>query len=219
MSTLILVIFSFFIQTGTPLKSQLENYMNKNLTNYTNSGEYEFEIIKLPKLYKEIVLLKPNEFNIKGNFVYLPVKIVKNSGRVVKTFLTIKVKIFRNVLVTKKRINRKENLKPENFRYEKRDITIIKGTPIYKLDRIRLYRSKVLKQPDNVLTSEIIEKIPIVNVGDELMAKYVTGNILVTFRAFARQEGASGDVISVITKDKKLFKGKIFDSKNLNIVE
>ena len=108
----------------------------------------------MPDSYKKIELLKPNEFNLKGNLIYIPVKIVKNSGRVIKSIVTVKVKIFRNVFVTKKQINRRENLKPDDFKYKKKDITVIKGTPVYSLDKIDLYRSKVRKQPGDVLTAE-----------------------------------------------------------------
>ncbi|HED07021.1 MAG TPA: flagellar basal body P-ring formation protein FlgA [Ignavibacteria bacterium] len=219
MSVLILIILSLFIQTSVPFKNQLKNYMNKNLANYTTSKSYEYEILQLPDSYKSIELLKPNEFKLKGNLVYLPVKILKNSGRVIKSIITVRVKIFRNVIVTKKQINRREKLEPDDFKYERKDITVIKGTLIYSLDKIDLYRSKVRKQPGDVLTAESIEKAPIVNVGDELRAKYINGNVLVTFQAFARQEGAAGDTITIITKDKKLFKGKIIDSKNLILIE
>ncbi len=219
MSVLVLVILSFFIQTNVPFKKQLENYLNKNISNYATTEGFEYEILKLPDSYKSIELLKPNEFNLSGNLVYVPVKIVKKSGRVIKSILTVKVKIFKNVFVFKKQVRRKENLEADDFKYEKKDITVIKGKPVYSLDKINLYRSKIMRKPNDVLTTETIEKIPIVNVGDALKAEYINGNVLITFKAFARKEGVAGDIITVITKEKKLFKGRILDSKNLYIVE
>ena len=66
----------------------------KKRRRYVTTEGFEYEILKLPDSYKSIELLKPNEFNLKGNLVFVPVKIVKNSGRVIKSIITIKVKIF-----------------------------------------------------------------------------------------------------------------------------
>lgn len=216
MNTLIILILSLFLQTGTTFKSQLENYLNKNLSAYEG---YKYEVLKLPDSYKKIELLKPNEFNLSGNLVYVPVKIVTDNGRLIKSILTIKIKIFKNIFAASRQIKRDEKLVPGDFISKKEDIASIKGTPVYSLDDINLFRSKINIKAGGFLVEENIEKIPVVNVGDELSAKYVAGNVLVTFKAFARQEGVVGEVITVISADKKLYKGKVIDSKNLKIVE
>lgn len=216
MKVLFIIILSFLLNSGTPFKTQLENYLNKNLASYES---YKYEILQLPDSYKKIELLKPNEFNISGNLVYVPVKMEKDNGRVIKSIVTVKIKIFRNVYLYARQVNRNEKLVPADFRLSKEDITSIKGTPVYSLDNIDLYRSKVMVPAGGFLVKESVEKIPVVNVGDEMNASYAAGNILVTFKAFARQEGVVGEVITVISADKKLYRGKVIDSKNLKIVE
>lgn len=216
MSTVLLFIFSILFQQGTKFESQLANYMNKNLSSYQN---FEYEIVQIPDSYKNIELLKPNDFNLSGDMVYLPVRIEKKDGRIIKSILTIKVKIFKNVLIAGRQIDRKEKLNAGDFIDKKMDITQIKGEPVYSPDNIETYRSKTVIKSGEALVSESLERIPVINVGDEINAKYVSGNVMVNFRVFARQEGVEGEIITVISKDKKLFKGKVIDSKTLNIVE
>ena len=216
MNAVIVIILSLFIGTGASFKTQLENYLNKNLSEFQG---YKYEILQMPDSYKEIELVKSNEFNLSGNLVYVPVKVVKNSGRIIRAIITVKIKIFRNVFVTAKKINRKEKLVLGCFIKKEEDITEIKGTPVYSLNKIDLYRAKMMMKAGDVLTKQDMEEIPIVNVGDEMNAGYINGNVLVTFKVYARQEGVAGQIITVITSDNKLFKGKIVDSKNLKIVE
>lgn len=216
MNALLIIILSVFFNTGNSFKSELENYLNKNLSAYKS---YEYKVVKMPDSFKKIELLKPNEFNLSGNMVYVPVKVVKTTGRIIKSIITVKVKIYRDVYVSSKQLTRNGDLKQSDFTLKKEDITTVKGTPVYSLDKIGAYRSKTIVPAGEVLIEEDIEPIPVVNVGDKLNASFISGNVMVTFPVYARQDGVPGEVITVITKDRKMFRGKVLDSKNLTIQE
>ncbi len=216
MSMIILFILSLVINSNNSFKGQIENYLKKNLSGYQ---DYKYEILQLPSTYKKIELLKPNEFNLSGNMIYIPVQVVDKSGREFRSILSVKLKLYKNVLVAVKNISQKTDLNENDFIFKKEDITQIKGTPVYSLKDISCLRSKIFIKSGNILVDQMTEKIPVVKVGDELYARYINGNVIVSTVVFARQEGVTNQIISVITKDKKLFKAKIIDSKNVIIIE
>ncbi len=216
MSMIILFILSIVINSNNSFKGELDNYLKKNLSGYQ---DYKYEILQLPSSYKKIELLKPNEFNLSGNIIYIPVYIVDKSGREFRSILSVKLKLFKNVLVAEKNISQKAVLCENDFTLKKEDITQIKGTPVYSLKDISHLRSAVFIKSGSILVDQMTEKIPVVKIGDELYARYISGNVIVSTVVFARQEGVINQIISVITKDKKLFKAKVIDSKNVIIVE
>ncbi|MHB8339328.1 MAG: flagella basal body P-ring formation protein FlgA, partial [Ignavibacteriaceae bacterium] len=80
-------------------------------------------------------------------------------------------------------------------------------------------RSTAFIKAGEILTKEMVEPVPIIKAGDPVTAKYIGSNVLITFNALSRQDGALGDVITIIAKDKKLYKAKIIDAKNVIIIE
>lgn len=216
MRLVILFILSLLINSNNSFKSDLDNYLKKNLSEYQ---DYKYEILRLPESYKKIELLKPNEFNLSGNMIYIPVQVVEKSGRIFRSILSVRLKLYKDVAVAVKKINRKENLVESDFVLKKEDITKIKGTPVYSLRGIDSFRSSITIKPGDIVVKQMIEQIPVVKIGDELNAEYISGNVMVTLDVFARQEGVTGQIITVITKDKKLFKAKVINSKNVIIIE
>ncbi len=216
MKALIIFILSVLINSGSSFKSELENYLKKNLSGYT---DYKYEILQMPESYKKIKLLNPDDFNLSGNMIYVPVRVVNKSGRIFRSILSVRLKLYKDVVVAVKQINKKENLIESDFALEKKDITKISGTPLYSLKDINSFRSIVSIRPGDVIIKQMIQQIPVVNIGDRLHAEYTYGNVVVTMDVYARQEGVVGQVISVITSDKKFFKAKIINSKNVIIIE
>ena len=216
MSAIILFILSLVINSNSSFKTELENYLNKNLAGYR---DYKYEIMQLPESYKKIELLKPDDFNLSGNMIYIPVQVVDKSGRIFRSILSVRLKLYKNVLVAVKQINRKENLSEGDFVLKKEDVTRINGTPVYSLQGVSSLRSTVMIKPGDIVVKQMLEQIPVVKIGDELNAQYISGNVIVSTDVFARQDGVVGETITVITKDKKLFKVKVIDSKNVIIIE
>ncbi len=216
MNAVIIFILSFLINSSNTFKSELESYLKKNLSGYKN---YKFEVLQMPQEYKKIELIKPDDFNLNGSIVYVPVKIVDKTGRVYKSILSVKLKLYKEVVVAVKQIHRREDLTGDDFILKEKDITNITGTPLYSLKGINSFRSIVNLRPGDVLIKQMIQQIPIVNIGDRLHAEYIYGGVVVTTDVYARQEGVSGQVISVITSDKKFFKAKIVNSKSVIIIE
>jgi flagella basal body P-ring formation protein FlgA len=70
-----------------------------------------------------------------------------------------------------------------------------------------------------VLIFESFQAAPVVKSGDKVTAQSNVGNVMITVEAFARQDGAEGEIIKIQTKDKKQFKARVLNFENVLIIE
>jgi len=216
MISLLLYIFSIMVQPGNSFKSELESYLRKNLSGY---NDYKYEILQMPVSYKEIEIISKNDFNINGNMIYLPVKLVTKDGRVSRAILSIKLKLYRKIYVAVRAIQKNESLSTSEFELMNYDVTGLESKPLESLKELIMYRSKKLIKPGDPLTNDDIELKPVIISGNPINAIYRYGSVFISFEAFARQDGVPGETIAVITRDKKLFKAKVIDSHDVKIIE
>lgn len=204
-------------QGKNSFNDELNNYLKKNLSG--KFEDYKYEVLQMPESYDKIKLLKTDDFNLSGNMIYIPVKIFQKNARVIESILSVKLKIFKKVMVAEKDILTRRKLDDKDFCLKKIDVSVLNGTPITSFKDINNLRSKEFIKSGEILTKEMVEPVPIIKAGDPVTAKYIESNVIITFNALSRQDGALGDVITIIAKDKKLYKAKIINSKNVIIIE
>ncbi len=212
----ILIILSFLFHSGNHSVPNLEGYLKKNLSAYES---FEYEIVQIPKDYKKLNIEESSRLNISGNLAYIPIKFTDANNRSARSYITVRLKLYKTVLAAVKRINQRERLTRSDFRLEKMDVSTLTGTPVDSSIVVGKYRSKIYLNSGDVLTEEMIEPEPIINPGDPLKAKFISGSVIVSLDVISRQEGLAGQIITVISKDNKLFKAKVIDSQNVIIVE
>ena len=99
----ILFILSVLSQPGGSFNSELESYLKKNLSGY---DEYKYEIMQMPASYKQMEIISKDDFNMNGNMVYLPVRLVGKDGRISRTILSIRLKLYKVIYVAVKAIQK-----------------------------------------------------------------------------------------------------------------
>ncbi|MBZ0199490.1 MAG: flagellar basal body P-ring formation chaperone FlgA [Ignavibacteriaceae bacterium] len=214
MMTLILSVIIFFAPDGN-LKDEVGKYLKEKLSYYQS---FEFEIVKVPEKYSSIEIIN-REIDLRGNIIHLPVKVFESPGKSSISYLSIKLTLFNDALVALKPINKNDKLSASFLEMQKIDVTGVRGTPVKTKEGIELYRAKNNINTGAVITEEHIELLPVVLAGGQIIAHSISGNVVVSVEAFARQDGAEGDVIRVITKEKKLFKARVIDGLNVQILE
>jgi flagella basal body P-ring formation protein FlgA len=203
-------------EQANSLKNEVYAYLKNNLKDYK---EFEYEILQMPDKYKKALIEKSNGLNISGNLAYIPVRIVTANNREAKTIITVRLKLFQDVLVAAKAIKQKENLTQGDFEFKKVDVTQVRGTPAVTFKGIDSFRSKMNIKAGDVLTMEEVEEKPVIVPGDLVTASYAKGSVIVSTDAISKQEGTPGEVITIITKDKRQFKARVIDSQHVNIIE
>ena len=216
MLSILVAILSFLIIPNNSFRNELDGYLKKNLPQYES---IDYKILQMPESYKKIEIIKDRNFNFSGNLVYVPVKITGKDGRILRSIISVKLSLYEKVLTAVKPIDRDEHLAAADFVLKRMDVSQILGSPVTSLKEIELYRSKTYLNLGDIITEENIELKPVINPGDRVEAEYRSGSVSISFEAFSRQEGIPGETISIITKDKKLFKAKVINSQIVNIIE
>ncbi|MBI5730132.1 MAG: flagellar basal body P-ring formation protein FlgA [Ignavibacteriales bacterium] len=215
MRTLFLILISFVFGEGKNFDSQLIAYLDKKLSNYT---KYEFQIMQSFKKFAKIEINTEKKFKIVKNYGYLPVTLYDKDNNASSSLLTIKLKLFKNVLVALQAINRNEELMNSMFTEKNIDISLLTGKPIDPAENILDHRSRMFMKEGDILQKEMIEPVPLVFKGDNIVLHAGKNGVDITVDCIARQEGRIGDVISIQSVNK-LYKAKIIDKYNLMLVE
>ncbi len=217
MYSFLLIILSLVFSGKNSFDEDLSNYIKKNLNGKIE--EYSYEVLQMPKSYLKIELLNPSDFNINGNMIYVPVKIYQKNSRVIESIISIKLKIFKNVLIAARDIKANEKLTDKDFVRKKIDVAGMNVPPITSSSKIEGMQSSEFIKSGEIINSLIIDPIPVVKAGFPVSVRYSNGNVMINFNAISRQDGITGETITVISSDKKLFKAKVVNSKEVIIIE
>ncbi len=210
-----LLILLFTISSPDQLKEKIEAYLDQKLSGYQ---KYEFEISYAPKETENLVIDNDRDFKLSNDVAYIPVKLAKGKSSSL-SFITVKLKLYENALSAKRNINKKMVLSEEDIEVKLVDVARIRGSVLTEKDNPNLFRTKSLIKKGDVIITELLEKIPVIQNGDLISAQSQHGSVVISIDAIARQEGCVDDIIRIASKDKKLFKAKIIDSKNVTIIE
>jgi len=212
----ILILLTVLVTPDQKLKNSVDEFLKSRLTEY---AKYEFTIVKTPEITGKCEINSSSNINLNGTYVYLPVKIQMHDRGVIQSYITVKLKLFKTVCLAKGRIDPKEPVAADEVEFKLMEVSNLRGTPVESGDYLNGIRSKIKIDPGSVLLKEYLEEIPIINNGDRITAFTIAGSVKVSTDAEARQKGSAGDIISIVTKDKKQFKAKILDSNNVMIIE
>ena len=221
MIQLLLNIFIIIIAGRNQLNPELKNYLDKNLSGYTN---YNYEVVSLPKGIKNpndcrLRINEAIEFKVNNGFGYIPVEIKYSNGYSLKSFITIKLRLFNNVFVSARKISKGESLYPEDFRVEEKEVTNLKDNLFLEMDKINLYKANLVIEDESILQQYMLKQIPLINRGNTLTAYNIVGSVSVSFKATAYEEGNFGEVIRIVNAKNQYFNALILDSENVKIVE
>ena len=212
MLLLLLSLVFTFIGNGN-LHNEVDNYLKVKLSAY---DKYEFEIVNAPH---DALIKLAGDDNVKlnGSYIYLPADIVCRDNTIKKTFLTVKLKLFKNVFAAAVDIPSKAVLEKTDTIIELADITNCSGEVITADSSFKNVRSRSFIKKGTVMLEDYLEPVPDIKAGDRVTAIVRAGNVVISTNAEARQEGITGDIIRVVTKDKKMLRAKIIDSQNVII--
>ena len=215
MLSLISILLTVIIGGNKTFDAQLKNYLDARLKSYVR---YEYQIIRLPNSYSKIEIDKQREFKINKNYGFVPVDIYTKQNLVSTGLVTVRLKLFKEVLVASEKINREQTLAPSMFAKEVENVANFEGSLFINSNELSAYRSKLVIRKGAVLINDLIEPVPVVNVGDKMILHTGRNGVDVSIDVNARQEGCVNDIISV-QSEGKIFKAKIIDQYNLMLEE
>ncbi len=207
-SVIIYILFVFLLGGGNKYRT-LEKYLGENLKNY---DDFSFQVVgKMP----DFKIDASRKFVRKGKFGYVPVVEKKTK----KSYLTVKLKLFQKCFVAKENISPRIKLSREMFDYVKVDVSPFLKSPVKAEFSFKNYRAKKMIRKGGILFREDVETVPLIESGMPVKAKFVEGNVVIEFRAVARQDGWKNQIIKIKTKKNKTYSAKVLDKNNVLITE
>jgi len=138
----------------------------------------------------------------RGNYS-LRYEIIRD-GAIIKTIsASVSVSIWADVCTVKRKIKRGESIKLNDVTIERRDVTRNFDRVISSADDLLDMRAARSIQAGKAIERDMIEIIPVVNRGDEVIIRCDVGAMEISTTGIAKSDGSPGDQITVQNKATK----------------
>jgi len=134
-----------------------------------------------------------------------PVKFdVVRGGVIVKTIsASARVAFWKDTYVSRRKVKRGEIVGPDDVFVENRDVTRNFDQVVQTTDPLAAVRAKRTINAGAIIESDMIEPIPMVCRGEEVLIRCDVGSLQITTTGVAKEDGLHGDKIEVINKDTR----------------
>jgi flagella basal body P-ring formation protein FlgA len=219
------ITFLFFALSvyATALQDKVENQIKKAV----------ISALSLPEENVKVSLRNPAQLDLPENsdmrisllsdkepkgIVPLRVEIY-DSEKLLKTMvLTVEVKIYEDVVVTAKKLDRNEKIAADMLTVERRDVTNFTDSYFKSADQIKNQRAKSIIPKGRILGRSSLENIPLVNQGDKVKILAEIGGIKVWAYGMAREDGKLGEEIKITNMDsKRIITARVVDEQTVSI--
>ena len=213
MKYLLIILFSVQLLAQS-FEEQAVQYLQKEFPEYE---KIEIQIQNNFSSDEKITVDYTRNIILGRGVAYIPV-IETKGKKISSSVVSVKVQLFKKLLVANKNFERKEQLLKNGFEEKVIDVTRLNGNPVNKDFAVSDCRTKSFIKKGEILFEEILEKIPLISYGDKVFAEVRNGNVVVTTEAIARQQGSTGDLIELVSQNNKIIKARIVDANKV-IVE
>ena|GEM_PF-1304014 len=169
---------------------------------FSGRGEVVVETVEVPDLgdlagrdleIRSRLMRRPD----LGQIVPVAVEFWRGETRVGHTAVTARVQVFRDVLVTTRKLARSAVVDPDAVTIERRDVRSL-GDQVYaSVGEVLGLRARRMVAEGRVLVAGDLERIPLVERGERVRAVVTIGGVTVWATAVALDDGACGDLIDV----------------------
>ncbi len=204
----LLIIFFSVRLLAQPFNEQVLNYLQKEFPEYQR---IEIQLQQNFSSDDKIEIDYTRNINLSKGVVFIPV-IATKGKKTSASVVSIKVQLFKKLLVANRDYEKKELLNISGFEEKVLDVTRLNGNPVSVDFAVLNFRAKTFIKKGEILFEEKIEKIPLISSGDKVSAEVRNGNVIVKTEAFARQQGGAGDTIEFVSSSNKIFKARIIDA-------
>lgn len=215
MKSILLILFSFLFVSQNSIENELRDYLLKR---FSDCEKLEYEIASNIKLSTIEGIDYSREYSVNKNIVTIPVLLRKNQSTA-NSYLSVKIKLYKTVLVAAENIDRNEILFNNNFRKEVKDVSILNGTPISELDNNSGLVSKLYIRQGSVLLREMTEGVPDIENNQRVTLHAGKNGVDISLDVNSREKGFIGDIIRVVTPENKILRARIIDKNNVVIEE
>ncbi len=203
-----------FLIIGVNDTSVIDEYLQKNLTDFNS---YEYEIVT--DIKNDFTIDEDRKHRLGNGYMHLPVLLIVNDNYEKKSSVTLKIKLYKEVLVAAKDIKAGEEIHESDFVKQLKNISRSRSKVISDESLLVYKKAKRNIHKGDLLSINMLRDIPLVKRGDMVNAFLEMGTVVVSFRASSRGIGSKGDRIRIERDDKRIFIAEVVDKNNVKIIE
>lgn len=208
-----------FLTANATLRDKVENKVKDTILSVLSLPQEKVEIsfknldqLDYPeKSEVKIFLLSQKE--PKG-IVPIRIEIYDQKGLLKVGTFTVEVKIYDDVIVASKSLDRNEEITLDKLAVEHRDVTCFADSYFKSKEEIQNKRAKKTIPKGRIVGADCLEDIPLINRGDKVKIVAETGGIKIWASGTADQDGILGEKIKVRNSDsKKMITARVIDNQ------
>lgn len=187
----------------------------------TVEGEFHVEFLRplqdlvIPSGVVEVGLTSPLSGGLRSR-VLLRFEVKVNDQSVFKADMPAEIKVFREVLVSNRRLDRKELLSADDLNMERWDILKLRDEPIDPLTDLSALQVYYSVMKGTILTERHVRLIPVVARGDVVVGRLKHGLMEINLQVEVMDEAAPGQNVRVRNiKSKKLLTGIVLNENTI----
>lgn len=205
--------------TTEQLKVTIEKYVLHKLQ--LSKDELLLEFPSLEKqnaakiAYDEIKIL-PSRKPVRKGLQLIKCGLYRNSQYLKTLNVNTRIRTFQNVVVSKTKLGRFTIVSPEDLQLARLETTSLIKKTFSSLKEMSGLRTTRLIQTGDVITENLVERLPVIARGGAVDIRFKRGLLEITTPGIARQDGKIGDEIRVkCVESKKSYTAKVIDAKTV----
>ncbi len=192
-------------------------------------SEYQLDLdsyeVELISSRLNVTDLQPEELTLKaisnkkplGAFSLLAV-VTRDNEVISRGQLRVSIRKFQSVMVAQERIKRHDLIEEKEFVLKRMDVTSLRQQPVSEAVMLAGHRARLSIRKDQIITTELIEQVPDIEVGHEVTIILHTDLLEITAPGRAMQSGSKGTVIRVKNNATgKVVLARVVDRKSVKV--
>jgi len=218
---LFLLLFFASAVHSTTLRDKVENKVKETIISTLSLPEEKVKISfrNLDQLdYAEKSKVKVFILSKREPRGVVPIRVeIYSQDKLLKSkVFTVEVKIYEDVVVCAKKLNRHEEITPDKLKVENRDVTNFFDSYFKSKEDIENRRATKTMPKGRILSKSSLEDIPLVNRGDKVRIIAQIGGVKVWAFGTAHQDGRLGERIKIKNTDsKKIITAEVIDKQTV----
>lgn len=205
-------------KTEKKFEQALNEYLTQKLTAYTSWNIEEIQPNGKITSFEGFSIDTLRPLNVNGTFIYVPIAIESKNGKL-KSLLTLRMKLKKMALVVLHDIEVNTELQVSDFVQQDVDATTVRGKLITDLAEVSRLKSKMFIKSGMYLTDQMIRRRSLIKHGDPILCYISKGGVVVSLDCTSRDDGNPGEIIHVMSKDKRIYRAKIESAEAAKIVD
>jgi len=212
------LVFSLLSYVNAPGVKLTDEVASVLMRTYSGYKSIEIEFTQPIGDFESVTLSSSKSISVNNNIALVPVRINKR-GIITEKYISARIKLFKEVYICVRGVGRNNQLQSGDCKIDTVDVALFKKKPVETNVPITTFKYRNNLRPGEILFSEDLVRMPVVMNGDRITAEYNLNGVVVSFEAVARQNGAEGDCIIIISSDKKQFKAKVINNSTVEVME